>query len=151
MLPKRHWLSQFQEIAQQLAHVNELLLQRPIQGSRQHATRRDGEMLAAVERLRWLGSEPRVASAATGRLRQLADTPNSTYNCLMTEVIREFAPDAIVTHTDQDSFNPDHPVANLVSKRARLLASGAGRGGVTDANGPRGQATRPVAVWRAQL
>lgn len=29
-------------------------------------------------------SEPRVASAATGWLRQLADTPNSTYNYLMT-------------------------------------------------------------------
>lgn len=42
------------------------------------------------------------------------------------EVIREFAPDAVVTHTDTDPFNPDHPVAFAAVDRARGLASGAG-------------------------
>src|SRR5205823_3755150 len=44
----------------------------------------------------------------------------------LTELIRQTAPDVIVTHTDRDPFNPDHPVASLVVQRARLLASGAG-------------------------
>ena len=42
------------------------------------------------------------------------------------EAIREFAPDALVTHTDTDPFNPDHPVAYDVVQRARALAAGAG-------------------------
>jgi 4-oxalomesaconate hydratase len=42
------------------------------------------------------------------------------------DAIREFAPDVIVTHTDTDPFNPDHPVAHHAVVRARTLASGAG-------------------------
>jgi 4-oxalomesaconate hydratase len=48
------------------------------------------------------------------RLEQLAD------------VIREFAPDVLITHTDTDPFNPDHPVAFRVVEQARALAAGAG-------------------------
>lgn len=44
----------------------------------------------------------------------------------LTELIREVAPDVIVTHTEKDPFNPDHPLAYEVTQRARLLASGAG-------------------------
>lgn len=44
----------------------------------------------------------------------------------LTELIREVAPDVIVTHTENDPFNPDHPLAYEVTQRARLLASGAG-------------------------
>jgi len=40
--------------------------------------------------------------------------------------IREFAPDVLLTHTDRDPFNPDHPVANVAVGRARSLAAGAG-------------------------
>ncbi|MFZ0386140.1 MAG: PIG-L deacetylase family protein [Solirubrobacteraceae bacterium] len=40
--------------------------------------------------------------------------------------IREFAPDVLVTHTDTDPFNPDHPVAHAAVARARSLAAGAG-------------------------
>ena len=29
----------------------------------------------------------------------------------ITDRIREFAPDVLITHTDTDPFNPDHPVA----------------------------------------
>ncbi len=42
------------------------------------------------------------------------------------EVIRAFAPDVLVTHTDTDPFNPDHPVAFTAVGRARALAAGAG-------------------------
>jgi 4-oxalomesaconate hydratase len=40
--------------------------------------------------------------------------------------IREFAPDVLITHTDTDPFNPDHPVACAAVTRARSLAAGAG-------------------------
>jgi 4-oxalomesaconate hydratase len=40
--------------------------------------------------------------------------------------IREFAPDVLITHTDTDPFNPDHPVACAAVMRARGLAAGAG-------------------------
>ena len=42
------------------------------------------------------------------------------------DVIREFAPDVLITHTDTDPFNPDHPVAHRAVDRARSLAAGAG-------------------------
>jgi 4-oxalomesaconate hydratase len=42
------------------------------------------------------------------------------------DAIREFAPDVVITHTDTDPFNPDHPVAYDVVQRARALAAGAG-------------------------
>jgi 4-oxalomesaconate hydratase len=44
----------------------------------------------------------------------------------LVDVIRELAPDVIVTHTDRDPFNPDHPVAYHSVERARTLAAGAG-------------------------
>jgi 4-oxalomesaconate hydratase len=44
----------------------------------------------------------------------------------ISDEIREFAPDVLVTHTDTDPFNPDHPVAYRAVDRARSLAAGAG-------------------------
>ena len=46
---------------------------------------------------------------------------------VIAEVIREFAPDVLVTHTDTDPFNPDHPVAYAAVDRARSLAAGGRR------------------------
>ncbi|MBV9421337.1 MAG: PIG-L family deacetylase [Solirubrobacterales bacterium] len=44
----------------------------------------------------------------------------------ISDTIREFAPDVLITHTDTDPFNPDHPVAFGAVSRARGLAAGAG-------------------------
>jgi 4-oxalomesaconate hydratase len=59
-----------------------------------------------------LGDYPLQIDA--GALNQIAD------------VIRAFAPDVLITHTDRDPFNPDHPVAFTAVDRARGLAAGAG-------------------------
>ena len=45
---------------------------------------------------------------------------------VISEKIREFGPDVLITHTDTDPFNPDHPVACAAVGRARSLAAGAG-------------------------
>jgi 4-oxalomesaconate hydratase len=75
------------------------------------------------------------AEAATGELGasfralDLGDYPlqiGADELKLIAETIREFAPDVLVTHTDTDPFNPDHPVANHAVERARSLAAGAG-------------------------
>ena len=42
------------------------------------------------------------------------------------DVIREFEPDVLLTHTDKDPFNPDHAQAFFAVARARSLAAGAG-------------------------
>jgi len=44
----------------------------------------------------------------------------------LADEIRGYAPHVVLTHTERDPFNPDHPVAHAVVLRARLLASGAG-------------------------
>jgi 4-oxalomesaconate hydratase len=42
------------------------------------------------------------------------------------EVIRDYAPGVILTHTDTDPFNPDHAAAHSAVVRARALAAGGG-------------------------
>jgi 4-oxalomesaconate hydratase len=66
---------------------------------------------------------------ATFRALDLGDYPleiDAEALLLIADAIREFAPDVIVTHTDTDPFNPDHPVAFRAVDRARSLAAGAG-------------------------
>ncbi|MGH3728779.1 MAG: PIG-L deacetylase family protein [Micromonosporaceae bacterium] len=43
----------------------------------------------------------------------------------LAELMRDFAPDVVLTHCSEDPFNPDHPVAYQVVRQARLLTSGA--------------------------
>ncbi|GAA2081865.1 PIG-L family deacetylase [Pseudolysinimonas kribbensis] len=43
----------------------------------------------------------------------------------LAELMRDFAPDVVLTHPDKDPFNPDHPVAYTATQQARLLTSGA--------------------------
>jgi 4-oxalomesaconate hydratase len=83
-----------------------------------------------VKRARHAEAE-KAADALGAEFRALdfGDYPLEVDAERMTQVvdaIRQFAPDVLVTHTDTDPFNPDHPVAYQVVQRARALAAGAG-------------------------
>lgn len=76
------------------------------------------------------------ASAAAGvlgaefRCFDLGDYPLDVTSDALTQLadlIREFEPDVVITHTPQDPFNPDHPGAHSAAVRAQQLATGAGR------------------------
>jgi 4-oxalomesaconate hydratase len=77
-------------------------------------------------------AEAQAAAAALGasfRCLDLGDYPLEIGKAeleLIADVIRSFAPDVLVAHTDTDPFNPDHPVAYRAVDRARGLAAGAG-------------------------
>ena len=83
-----------------------------------------------VKRLRH--AEAQAAAAHLGasfRCLDLGDYPlqiDGNALLVIADAIREFAPDVLVTHTDTDPFNPDHPVAHAAVDRARGLAAGAG-------------------------
>jgi 4-oxalomesaconate hydratase len=75
------------------------------------------------------GERAAAALGATFDCLDLGDYPlnvDSDALQLISERIREFAPDVLITHTDTDPFNPDHPVAHAAVDRARTLAAGAG-------------------------
>jgi 4-oxalomesaconate hydratase len=90
----------------------------------------EGQTLDNVKLIRH-GEAERAAAhlGASFRCLDLGDYPLDIdrANLLdITEAIREFAPDVLITHTDTDPFNPDHPVAYAAVNRARSLAAGAG-------------------------
>src|SRR5579872_5404286 len=89
-----------------------------------------GQTVENVKRVRHAeASQAAAAIGATFQCLDLGDYPlqvNDEALLRLTDLIREVAPDVIVTHTEKDPFNPDHPVASAVTLRARLLASGAG-------------------------
>jgi len=66
---------------------------------------------------------------ATFRCLDLGDYPLNITDSAMNQLVdllREEAPNVVLTHTPVDPFNPDHPVAYQAVQKARLLASGAG-------------------------
>lgn len=90
----------------------------------------EGQTIENVKKVRH-GEAERAAAAlgATFESLDLGDYPlqiDGDALILISDKIREFAPDALITHTDTDPFNPDHPVAYAAVNRARGLASGAG-------------------------
>jgi 4-oxalomesaconate hydratase len=90
----------------------------------------EGQTLDRVKEIRH-GEAERAAAAlgASFACLDLGDYPleiGSDALLKITDTIREFAPDVLVTHTDTDPFNPDHPVAFAAVMRARSLAAGAG-------------------------
>jgi len=90
----------------------------------------EGQTEERVKEIRH-GEAERAAAAigASFRCLDLGDYPlQIDFDALMriAEAIREFAPDVLITHTDTDPFNPDHPVACEAVGRARGLAAGAG-------------------------
>ena len=92
--------------------------------------KQEGQTVENVKRVRH--AEAEAAAAALGasfRCLDLGDYPlqiDADALVAIADAIREFAPDVLVTHTDRDPFNPDHPVANAAVDRARGLAAGAG-------------------------
>jgi 4-oxalomesaconate hydratase len=92
--------------------------------------REEGQTIGRVKRSRH--SEAEAAAGHLGasfRCLDLGDYPlqiDTDALSAIAEAIRSFAPDVLVTHTDTDPFNPDHPVAHHAVDRARGLASGAG-------------------------
>ncbi len=90
----------------------------------------EGQTLEAVKRIRHAEAEAAAAALGAGfRALDLGDYPleiDADALALITDTIREFGPDVLVTHTDTDPFNPDHPVAHDAVDRARGLAAGAG-------------------------
>jgi 4-oxalomesaconate hydratase len=90
----------------------------------------EGQTIENVKRLRH--AEAEAAAKALGApftCLDLGDYPlqiDADALAKIADTIREFAPDVLVTHTDTDPFNPDHPVAYAAVDRARSLAAGAG-------------------------
>ena len=88
-----------------------------------------GQTADAVKRVRH--QESSAAAAAVGAelvAFDLGDYPlevpaDAVHR--LAELMRELAPDVVVTHTAVDPFNPDHPVAHAATDRARKLAMGA--------------------------
>lgn len=89
-----------------------------------------GQTVDNVKRIRHREAEAAAAHLGAGfRCLDLGDYPlliDRDALLLIAETMRAFKPDVIVTHTDRDPFNPDHPVAYTAVDRARGLASGAG-------------------------
>ena len=89
-----------------------------------------GQTIENVKRLRHAEAEAAAAHlGASFRCLDLGDYPlqiDGEALLAIADAIRAFAPDVLITHTDKDPFNPDHPVAHAAVDRARGLASGAG-------------------------
>jgi 4-oxalomesaconate hydratase len=90
----------------------------------------DGQTVERVKEIRH-GEASRAAAALGAEFSclDLGDYPLEIDGAalrLISDRIREFAPDVLITHTDTDPFNPDHPVAHRAVDRARGLAAGAG-------------------------
>jgi 4-oxalomesaconate hydratase len=90
----------------------------------------EGQTVERVKKIRH-GEAERAAAAlgADFRAMDLGDYPlqiDTDALLAIADQIREFAPDVLITHTDTDPFNPDHPVAYGAVDRARSLAAGAG-------------------------
>jgi 4-oxalomesaconate hydratase len=90
----------------------------------------EGQTIENVKRVRHAEAEAAAAHlGASFRCLDLGDYPLEIDRAALlhiADVIRAFAPDVLVTHTDTDPFNPDHPVAFDAVDRARSLAAGAG-------------------------
>jgi 4-oxalomesaconate hydratase len=92
--------------------------------------KQESQTVENVKRIRH--GEAEAAAAALGasfRCLDLGDYPlqiDADALVQIADAIREFAPDVLITHTDRDPFNPDHPVASVAVDRARGLAAGAG-------------------------
>lgn len=88
------------------------------------------QTIESVKRIRHQEAETAAAAVgATFHCLDLGDYPLTITSAAMgqlVDLLREFEPDILLTHTPVDPFNPDHPEAYQAVHKARLLASGAG-------------------------
>jgi 4-oxalomesaconate hydratase len=89
-----------------------------------------GQTIEKVKEIRH-GEAERAAAAlgASFESLDLGDYPleiDGVALIAISDRIRDLAPDVLITHTDRDPFNPDHPVVFSAVERARGLAAGAG-------------------------
>ena len=88
--------------------------------------KQEGQTVENVKRIRHAEAEARRrrTSAPSFRCLDFGDYPlqiDGERLLAIADAIREFAPDVLITHTDTDPFNPDHPVA-LRRRRPRARA-----------------------------
>jgi 4-oxalomesaconate hydratase len=92
--------------------------------------KQEGQTVENVKRIRHGEAEAAAGHlGASFRCLDLGDYPlqiDGEALHAIADAIRQFAPDVLITHTDRDPFNPDHPVASAAVDRARSLAAGAG-------------------------
>jgi 4-oxalomesaconate hydratase len=92
--------------------------------------KQEGQTVENVKQIRHAEAEKAAAHlGASFRCLDLGDYPlQIDGDALMriADAIRDFAPEVLITHTDTDPFNPDHPLAFAAVDRARSLAAGAG-------------------------
>src|SRR5215813_12190278 len=92
--------------------------------------KQEGQTVENVKRIRHAEAEAAAGHlGASFRSLDLGDYPLQIDGDALMQIadaIRAFAPDVLITHTDTDPFNPDHPVAFAAVDRARSLAAGAG-------------------------
>jgi 4-oxalomesaconate hydratase len=92
--------------------------------------KQEGQTVENVKKVRHAEAEAAArALGASFRCLDLGDYPlqiGADALGQIADVIREFGPEVLITHTDRDPFNPDHPVAHAAVDRARGLAAGAG-------------------------
>ncbi|HEY0361319.1 MAG TPA: PIG-L deacetylase family protein [Solirubrobacteraceae bacterium] len=92
--------------------------------------KQEGQTIDNVKRIRHAEAEAAAgALGASFRCLDLGDYPlqiDADALNRIADAIRAFAPEVLITHTDRDPFNPDHPVAFTAVDRARGLAAGAG-------------------------
>ncbi|HEY2637190.1 MAG TPA: PIG-L deacetylase family protein [Solirubrobacteraceae bacterium] len=90
----------------------------------------EGQTIENVKKVRHAEAEAAAGHlGASFKALDLGDYPlqiDGDALLAIADVIREFGPDVLITHTDTDPFNPDHPVAHHAVDRARSLAAGAG-------------------------
>jgi 4-oxalomesaconate hydratase len=89
-----------------------------------------GQTVENVKRTRHAEAvQAAAALGATFQCLDLGDYPlqiGTEALLRLADLIRETAPDVIVTHAERDPYNPDHPLASTATQRALLLASGSG-------------------------
>ncbi|MDQ6604089.1 MAG: PIG-L family deacetylase, partial [Chloroflexota bacterium] len=89
-----------------------------------------GQTVEHVKRVR--EAEAREAAAAVGatfRCLDLGDYPLDVPKDaleMLAGIVRAFAPNVILTHTERDPYNQDHDIGHAAAVRARVLAAGSG-------------------------